>query len=285
MKLTSKRELMELFARHSVTPLRQLGQNFLVDQNMLERIVDCAALSSEDSCLEIGPGAGALTRELCARTAKVLAVELDRGMVAVLGETLSGLENVTVVHGDALKVDLGQLTTQHLDRPFKVVANLPYYISTAVLMRLLEIPSAQTISVLVQKEVAQRMTAGPGGKDYGILSLAVQYYTQAKVVLRVPPTCFYPKPKVDSVVVRLERRDSGVFVRDEAFLFGVVKACFAQRRKTIANNLSAAFAKDIALASLEQADISPAERAERLDISQFAALSNALLDVQNNLQD
>lgn len=277
MKLTSKKELLELFERHHVTPLRQLGQNFLVDENMLARIVDCSGVEREDSCLEIGPGAGALTRELCARARKVLAVELDKGMVSVLRETLLGFDNADVVLGDALKLDLRRLCEQYLGAPFKVVANLPYYISTAVLMRLLKMEEAKSISVLVQKEVAQRMIAAPGGKNYGILSLAVRYYADAKVVLHVPPTCFYPQPKADSVVVRLDRREKYAAVDDEAFFFQVVRACFAQRRKTLFNNLSAAFGRERAAHALSDAEIEPSQRAERLALEQFAALCNALV--------
>ena len=277
MKLTTRSELITLFQEHSVTPLKQLGQNFLVDENMLLKIVECAGVKQEDHCLEVGPGAGALTQQLATCCEKVVAVEVDRGMVELLKTTLAGYDNVEVISGDILKVDLEQIIAEKLGTPFKVVANLPYYICSAVIMRLARLAGLTSMSLLLQKEVAERMVAKPGGKDYGILSIAVQYYFQPEIVLNVPATCFYPRPKVDSSVIRMERfMDNAPKARNDTTFFQVVKAAFAHRRKTILNNLSAFVGRERAKELLLSAGIAENRRAEQLSISDFIILADSI---------
>ncbi len=251
---------------------KRLGQNFLVDEGVVDAIVAAAGVRPGDAVLEIGPGIGTLTQGLLEAGAKVVAVELDQRLVRVLRETLAGYEDVRVVHGDILKINIPQ---QMAIAPYKVVANLPYYITTPILLLLLEqrLPVSVLVA-MVQKEVAQRMVAAPGGKDYGALSVAVQYFTVPEIVLTVPPYSFIPAPAVESAVIRCTVRERPpVEVADEEAFFRVVKAAFAQRRKTLANALKAAGID--AAAVLAAAGVDGGRRGETLSLAEFAAVTNA----------
>lgn len=274
----------EILSRFGLTAKKSLGQNFLIDLNILGKIVSAAELDQTKGALEIGPGIGALTQQLAKQAGKVVAVEIDRRMLPVLEETLSPYGNAAVVHGDVLKVDLNEL----FEREFKglagvsVVANLPYYVTTPIVMKLLEehLP-LENIVVMVQKEVADRMAAKPGTKDYGSLSVAVQYYCEPQVVTVVPHTVFIPQPNVDSAVIRLKvRKEPPVVLTDEKLYFEVVQASFAQRRKTLSNNLLSRFftkeTKPVMEAALQEAGIDPSRRGETLSLQEFASLTRAL---------
>lgn len=276
---------MELLRRHGITLKKSLGQNFVVDTNVLKRIVDAAELAPRKGVLEIGPGIGALTEQLALAAGRVVAVEIDGRLLPALREMAAAHGNVEIVHADILKTDLRRLFETHFADmdAVSVAANLPYYATTPIIMRLLEtrLP-LEHIVVMVQKEVADRMGASPGTKDYGSLSVAVQFYCEAKVIAAVPPSVFIPRPDVDSAVIRLTmRRQPAAAVSDEKFFFEVVRAAFAQRRKTILNNMQAKFGKackaDLA-ALLENIGIDPGRRGETLSIAEFAALSEALLE-------
>jgi len=280
------RELME---RYGIGAKKSLGQNFLIDQNILQKIVDAAELAPDSGVLEIGPGLGALTEKLAQAAGTVVAVEIDHRLFPALREVLAPFDNVRLVHGNILEMDLPALFQEHFRgvRDVRVAANLPYYITTPILMKLLEsaLPLA-CIVVMVQKEVAERMSAAPGGKDYGSLSIAVQYYCETDVVAHVPKTVFIPAPGVDSAVIRLRmRRKPAVEVRDVRFFFDVVQASFAQRRKTIHNNLLARFfakspeCKPRVAELLQECGIDPGRRGETLTMAEFAALSDRLLDL------
>lgn len=251
---------------------KRLGQNFLIDANVVKAIVAAAEISAGEEVLEIGPGIGTLTQGLLEAGAKVTAVELDKKLPAVLAETLAGYENFKLVSGDILKVDLTEL----MPEKFKVVANLPYYITTQILLALLEkkLPITKIVT-MVQREVAERMTAAPGSKIYGAMSVAVQFRAEVRVAFDVPPEKFLPKPEVTSSVVVCDVRPSPVKVADEEFLIKVVRAAFGQRRKTLANSLAGAgFQRENILQALELAGISAERRAETLSIAEFAALAN-----------
>jgi 16S rRNA (adenine1518-N6/adenine1519-N6)-dimethyltransferase len=274
-----------IMRKYGITAKKSLGQNFLVDANVLRNIVRLSGLDKTRGALEIGPGIGALTQVLAEAAGRVVAVEIDRRLLPVLEETLAPYDNVTVVHGDILKVDLHRLFEEHFAgaAAVSVVANLPYYVTTPILMALLEarLP-LENIVVMVQKEVGERITASPGSKAYGSLSIAVQYYCDAEIAAIVPPTVFVPRPDVESAVIRLARLEKPrVEVRDEAFLFEVVQASFAQRRKTLLNNLQAKFGKDRKEhlhAALADAGIAPERRGETLSLPEFAALADALAE-------
>ncbi|MBF0700253.1 16S rRNA (adenine(1518)-N(6)/adenine(1519)-N(6))-dimethyltransferase RsmA [Streptococcus danieliae] len=271
--------------RHGFTFKKSFGQNFLTDTNILQKIVDSAELSREVNVIEIGPGIGALTEFLAEQAAEVMAFEIDERLIPILGETLSAFDNVQVVQADILKVNLAEQISRfrNPDLPIKVVANLPYYITTPILMHLLEsgIPFAEFI-VMMQKEVADRISAQPGTKDYGSLSVAVQYYMEAKVAFIVPRTVFVPAPNVDSAILKMTRLPQpAVEVADEDFYFKLVKASFHHRRKTLWNNLQAYFGKDPETKdwltrSLEVAGIAPSVRGETLGLAEFASLARAL---------
>lgn len=262
---------------------KKYGQNFLVDTHVLEKIMDAAQITREDCVVEIGPGIGTMTQYLAERAGSVVAVEIDKNLIPILQETLSEYDNVTIINEDILKVDLNRIVEEkNGGRPVKVVANLPYYITTPIIMGLFEnhVP-LQSITIMVQKEVADRMQVGPGTKDYGALSLAVQYYAKPEIVAIVPPNCFIPRPGVASAVIRLTRyEEPPVQVRDEAFLFALIRASFNQRRKTLANGLSNAqnlsLTREQVTEALESMGLSPTVRGEALTLSQFAALSELL---------
>lgn len=262
---------------------KKYGQNFLVDTHVLEKIMDAAQITADDCVVEIGPGIGTMTQYLAERAGSVVAVEIDKNLIPILQETLSEYDNVTIINEDILKVDLNRIVEEkNGGRPVKVVANLPYYITTPIIMGLFEnhVP-LQSITIMVQKEVADRMQVAPGTKDYGALSLAVQYYAKPEIVAIVPPNCFIPRPGVASAVIRLTRyEEPPVQVRDEAFLFALIRASFNQRRKTLANGLSNAqnlsLTREQVTEALESMGLSPTVRGEALTLSQFAALSELL---------
>lgn len=260
---------------------KRLGQNFLISPGIVSGIVQAAEIEKGDRVLEIGPGIGTLTQGLAEAGAIVTAVELDKKLPAVLAETLKGYDNITIIPGDILKTDIKALMG---DEPFKVAANLPYYITTPILMALLEqkLPITHIVT-MVQKEVAERMTAVPGGKDYGALSVAVQYYTKPEIVLEVPPRSFMPPPAVDSVVIACRvLAEPSVKVSDEKLFFKVVRSSFGQRRKTLANSLkSSGIEKEIINKALEKANIEPTRRAETLSLQEFAALTEAIAELDS----
>lgn len=265
---------------------KSLGQNFLIDPNILKRIVDHADITKETGAIEIGPGIGALTEHLARSSKKVVAFEIDQRLLPILNETLSPYDNVEIIHRDVLKADVKAVMEEKFAdiRDVMVVANLPYYVTTPIIMKLLEekLP-IRGIVVMLQKEVAERITAHPGTKEYGSLSIAIQYYTTAEVVMTVPKTVFIPQPNVDSAIIRLTLREKpAVEMVDEAFFFQVIKASFAQRRKTILNNLTNQLPfgkekKDSILIALESSQIDPGRRGETLSIQEYARLSDALL--------
>ncbi len=275
---------IEILQKYDFHFQKKYGQNFLIDTHVLEKIVRAAEITAEDFVLEIGPGIGTMTQYLCEKARRVVAVEVDRKLIPVLEETLSGYDNVAVLNEDVLKIDIAELAQEYNQgKPIKVVANLPYYITTPIIMGLFEahVP-LESITVMVQKEVAERMQAAPGTKEYGALSLAVQYYAKAEVVANVPPNCFMPRPKVGSAVIRLTcHKDRPVTVSDEAFLFRVVRASFNQRRKTLVNGLgndaALGVTKEQAVQALEKMGLQPDVRGERLSLQEFAQLSNLLL--------
>ncbi|MGG1550437.1 16S rRNA (adenine(1518)-N(6)/adenine(1519)-N(6))-dimethyltransferase RsmA [Paenibacillus ferrarius] len=274
----------QILKQHDLVLKKSLGQNFLIDQNILSKIVSAAELDKSRGALEIGPGIGALTQQLAKLAGRVVAVEIDQRLLPILGETLSPYPHASVVHGDILKTDLPALFRQHFEGVdgVSVVANLPYYITTPIIMKLLEekLP-LENIVVMIQKEVADRMAARPGTKDYGSLSIAVQFYCEAELVTIVPRTVFVPQPNVDSAVIRLRvRKTPPVEVDDADFFFAVVQSAFVQRRKTLYNNLAARFFSKETKAELEALlhgiDIDPSRRGETLSMGEFARLSTAL---------
>ena len=283
MKLSNPSELKKVIEMHGFSFTKSLGQNFLIDRNVLDKIVAGSGVDATWGALEIGPGAGTLTRELAAAAAKVVAVEIDKSLEALLSYTLSEFENAEVVFQDVMKVDLGALIREKFgDMPVAVVANLPYYITTPIIMNFLEnrIP-VKSLTVMIQKEVAQRMVAKPGGKDYGALSLAVQYYTQPELVCRAEPHCFMPQPKVESQVVRLMvREEPAVKVKDEALMFKIIKSAFGQRRKTLLNALSKSpyisVEKEKIAKAIESRGLDGAVRGERLTLEDFAYITDIL---------
>ena len=275
-QIASREATMHILQAFHLHASKRLGQNFLIDAGIVRGIVEAAAIAPGDRVLEIGPGIGTLTQGLAEAGAQVTAVELDKKLPAVLAETLAGYENVRIVPGDILKIDIPQLMG---GEPFKVVANLPYYITTPILMALLEqrLPITMLVT-MVQKEVAERMTAAPGGKEYGALSVAVQYYTEPAIVLDVPPRSFLPAPEVDSVVIACRvRTQPAVAVKEEALFFRVVRASFGQRRKTLGNALKAlGIEKEKVAQALAAAGIDAGRRVETLSLDEFARLEDFL---------
>lgn len=264
---------------------KKFGQNFLIDANILENIIEAAEVTKEDCVLEIGPGIGTMTQYLAEHAREVIAVEIDKNLIPILGDTLSAYDNVTVINEDILKVDINKIVQErNAGKPIKVVANLPYYITTPIIMGLFEshVP-LDSITIMVQKEVADRMQVGPGTKDYGALSLAVQYYAKPKVMLTVPASCFMPRPNVDSAVIKLTRyQDLPVKAQDEKFMFDVIRASFNQRRKTLVNGLTNAtglkVTKMSVLSALERMQLPETIRGEALTLEQFAQLADILLE-------
>ena len=286
MKIADYSVTRAILERHGFTFKKSFGQNFLTDTNILQKIVDTAELDKEVNVIEIGPGIGALTEFLAENAAEVMAFEIDDRLVPILADTLRDFDNVTVINEDILKADL-QAHIQNFknpELPIKVVANLPYYITTPILMHLIEskIPFSEFV-VMMQKEVADRISAQPNTKAYGSLSIAVQYYMTAKVAFVVPRTVFVPAPNVDSAILKMVRRSEPlVAVKDEDFFFKVARLSFVHRRKTLWNNLTGTFGKSEEVKerltrALEQADIKPSVRGEALSIADFARLSDALL--------
>ncbi len=262
---------------------KKYGQNFLIDTHVLDKIIAAAGITKEDFVLEIGPGIGTMTQYLCESAREVTAVEIDKALIPVLEDTLSAYDNVEVLNQDILKVDINRIAQEkNGGRPIKVVANLPYYITTPIIMGLFEsqVP-IDSITVMVQKEVADRMQVGPGTKDYGALSLAVQYYAKPEIVANVPPNCFMPRPKVGSAVIRLTRhKEPPIQVKDEKLMFQIIRASFNQRRKTLANGLNNAggfhLSKEAIIKAIEELGVSPSIRGEALTLEQFARLSDIL---------
>ena len=281
--LGSGKNTAEIIQKYQFNFQKKCGQNFLIDSNILNKIVQSAEVTKEDCVLEIGPGIGTMTQYLAEAAREVVAVEIDKNLIPILKDTLSAYDNVTVINEDILKVDLNQIVQdKNGGRPIKVVANLPYYITTPIIMGLFEnhVP-LKSITIMVQKEVADRMQVGPGTKDYGALSLAVQYYAKPEIITRVPASCFMPRPNVDSTVIRLERyEEPPVSVKDEKYLFAVIRASFNQRRKTLANGLTNAgnlgVNRQLVEEALTQMGLSATARGEALTLSQFAELSNYL---------
>ena len=285
MRIADHSVTRAILERHGFTFKKSFGQNFLTDTNILQKIVDTAEIDKKVNVIEIGPGIGALTEFLAESAAEVMAFEIDDRLVPILADTLRDFDNVTVVNQDILKVDLAQYIAEfkNPDLPIKVVANLPYYITTPILMHLIEsgIPFSEFV-VMMQREVADRISAQPNTKAYGSLSIAVQYYMTAKVAFIVPRTVFVPAPNVDSAILKMVRRDQpAVAVQDEKFFFKVSKASFVHRRKTLWNNLTSHFGKSEETkakltAALEQAELSPSVRGEALALADFARLADAL---------
>ena len=285
MRIADHSVTRAILERHGFTFKKSFGQNFLTDTNILQKIVDTAEVDKKVNVIEIGPGIGALTEFLAENAAEVMAFEIDDRLVPILADTLRDFDNVTVVNQDILKVDLAQYIAEfkNPDLPIKVVANLPYYITTPILMHLIEsgIPFSEFV-VMMQREVADRISAQPNTKAYGSLSIAVQYYMTAKVAFVVPRTVFVPAPNVDSAILKMVRRDQpAVAVQDEKFFFKISKASFVHRRKTLWNNLTSHFGKTEETkakltAALEQAELSPSVRGEALSLEEFARLADAL---------
>ncbi len=263
---------------------KKYGQNFLIDSNILDKIIRAADVDRDDCVLEIGPGIGTMTQYLCEHAREVVAVEIDKKLIPILEQdTLSAYKNVTIINEDILKVDINAIVQEKNNgKPIKVVANLPYYITTPIIMGLFEshVP-LESITIMVQKEVAERMQSGPGNKDYGALSLAVQYYAKPEVMLTVPAGCFMPRPNVDSSVIKLTRHEKPcVSVSDEKWMFDIIRASFNQRRKTLVNGLGNApelnLTKENILSALEKTGLSPTVRGEALTLEQFASLADVL---------
>lgn len=288
-KLSNPKETIQVLQKHEFQFKKKFGQNFLIDPHVLDKIVDAAQITADDFVLEIGPGIGTLTQYLCERARQVLAVEIDKNLIPILHETLSPYENVEVRNGDILKQDIWEIAqTYNAGKPIKVVANLPYYITTPIIMELFEsrVPLAN-VTVMVQKEVADRMKAQPGSKDCGALSLAVQYYAKPYIAAFVPPNCFMPRPKVGSAVIRLEcREEAPVQVADEKLMFRLIRASFNQRRKTlqngIANSSELSFSKAQAAEAIEKAGLDANIRGEKLGLSEFAKLADLLVEESVN---
>ncbi len=281
--LANPKKTIEVLQNKNFNFRKKFGQNFLIDEHVLDKIIAAAEISKEDFVLEIGPGIGTLTQPLAEAAGKVVAVEIDRELIPILTENLSEYDNVEIINQDILKVDITAIAEEkNGGRPIKVVGNLPYNITTPIVMGLLESDApVESITVMVQEEVGMRMQAVPGSKDYGALSLAVQYYAVPYLAAHVPPNCFMPRPKVGSAVIRMTLlREPPVKVSDEKLLFAVIRASFNQRRKTLLNSLKNAqglsFTKEEILAALKKTGIQESVRGESLTLEQFAALSDAL---------
>lgn len=282
-KLSNPQVTIETIKKYDFAFQKKFGQNFLIDSHVLDKIIAAAKVTAEDVVLEIGPGIGTMTQYLAETAKEVIAVEIDKALIPILQDTLKDYDNITILNEDILKVDIGALVEEkNGGRPVKVVANLPYYITTPIIMGLFEshVP-LQNITVMVQKEVASRMQAAPGTKDYGALSLAVQFYAEPYIAANVPPNCFIPRPNVGSAVIRLTRwEELPVQVKDEKFMFALIRASFNQRRKTLQNSLQnggTGVTKEQTARALEEMGLPPSVRGEALTLEQFARLSDLLL--------
>ena len=281
--LGNPKNTIEILNKYKFVFQKRFGQNFLIDEHVLGKIIRSAEITEDDFVIEIGPGIGTLTQYLAASAREVAAIEIDDALIPILEDTLSGYDNVTVIHEDVLKVDLTRLAEEkNGGKPVKIVANLPYYITTPIIMGLFEnhVP-VDSITIMVQKEVADRMKTGPGSKDYGALSLAVQYYARPELVANVPSNCFMPRPRVGSALIRLTRHEKPpVQVQDEKLMFQIIRASFNQRRKTLVNGLCNApelrIPKERTAAILEEMGLGAGVRGETMELSQFAELSNRL---------
>ena len=281
--LGNPKNTIEIIQKYEFMFQKKFGQNFLIDTHVLEKIISAAGIIKNDCVLEIGPGIGTMTQYLAENAGHVVAVEIDRNLIPILKETLADYDNVTVINEDILRVDIKTLAEEYNGgKPIKVVANLPYYITTPIIMGLFEsgVP-IDNITVMVQKEVADRMKEGPGSKDYGALSLAVQYYAEPEIVANVPPNCFIPRPNVGSAVIRLTRhKEMPVEVKDPALMFKIIRASFNQRRKTLQNGLGNApelpYTKEQIAAAIAEMGLTPKIRGEALSLAQFAQLSDIL---------
>ena len=287
--LGNPKNTIEILNKYKFVFQKKFGQNFLIDEHVLSKIIRSAEITEDDFVVEIGPGIGTLTQYLAASAREVAAIEIDDALIPILEDTLSAYDNVTVIHEDVLKVDLCKLAEEkNGGKPIKVVANLPYYITTPIIMGLFEnhVP-VESITIMVQKEVADRMKTGPGSKDYGALSLAVQYYAKPELVANVPPNCFMPRPRVGSAVIRLTRHtEVPVEAEDEKLMFQIIRASFNQRRKTLQNGLNNApdlhIPKEMTTEVLEEMGLSASVRGEALTLAQFAELSNRILEKRKN---
>ena len=274
---------IEVLQKYQFNFQKKFGQNFLIDTHVLEKIIEESGITKKDFVLEIGPGIGTMTQYLCENAREVAAVEIDKNLIPILADTLSAYDNVEVINEDILKVDINRLAQEkNGGKPIKVVANLPYYITTPIIMGLFEshVP-IDSITIMVQKEVADRMQVGPGTKEYGALSLAVQYYAEPYIVANVPPNCFIPRPAVGSAVIRLTRyQEKPVKVNDASFMFKIIRASFNQRRKTLQNGLynssELRIPKEKTVAALEEMGLTPTIRGEKLSLEEFAQLSDIL---------
>ena len=283
MDLGNPKNTIEVIQKYNFAFQKKFGQNFLIDTHVLDKIISAAGMTKEDTVLEVGPGIGTMTQRLSQAAGQVIAVEIDTNLIPILKDTLQDCENVTVINEDILKIDIKKLAEEKGGgRPVKVVANLPYYITTPIIMGLFEsgVP-IDNITVMVQKEVADRMKEGPGSKDYGALSLAVQYYAEPEIVANVPPNCFIPRPNVGSAVIRLTRhKEMPVEVKDPALMFKIIRASFNQRRKTLQNGLGNApelpYTKEQIAAAIAEMGLTPTIRGEALSLAQFAQLSDIL---------
>jgi len=281
--LTNPQDTIAVIQKYNFMFQKKFGQNFLIDTHVVDKIIRSAGLTKDDMVLEIGPGIGSLTQHLAENAGKVVAVEIDKNLIPILKETLATYDNITIINEDILKVDINALAEEYNGgKPIKVVANLPYYITTPIIMGLFEshVP-IESITVMVQKEVADRMQVGPGTKDYGALSLAVQYYAKPEIVANVPPNCFIPRPNVGSAVIRLTRfKEPPVEVNDEALMFKLIRASFNQRRKTLVNGLTnsseLSFSKEQVTDAITGLGWQVTIRGESLTLEEFAKLSNAL---------
>lgn len=290
MYLGNPTNTIKILEKYGFSFQKKYGQNFLIDSNIIKKIVQESGVKKEDFVLEIGPGIGTMTQILCENAREVVAVEIDKKLIPILTQdTLSFYDNVTIINEDILKLDINKLILEHNEgKPIKVVANLPYYITTPIIMGLFEshVP-LESITIMVQKEVADRMQVGPGTKDYGALSLAVQYYANPQIVLTVPASCFMPRPNVDSAVIKLTcHHKPPVSVKNEKFMFDIIRASFNQRRKTMTNsvvNANLGITKEQLLTALEQCGLKSTVRGEALTLQQFAQLSNELSSMLSNL--
>ncbi len=283
--LGNPQNTIEVLQKYDFSFQKKFGQNFLIDTHVLDKIISAAHITKEDMVLEIGPGIGTMTQYLAEAAGKVIAVEIDKNLIPILSDTLSEYQNVRIINEDVLKLDLRKLADEENGgKAIKVVANLPYYITTPIIMGLFEnhVP-VESITVMVQKEVADRMQTGPGNKDYGALSLAVQYYAEPYIVANVPPNCFMPRPKVGSAVIRLTRhKEPPVEVKDEKLMFDIIRASFNQRRKTLANGLNNSdkitCSKEIITKAIEKLGKGASVRGEALSLQEFASLSNDIFE-------